>query len=821
MVALGFAVLITCLFALMLAWESPAGGARALHPVGLLRWLVSGNWPAKVGAGLLLLGIGALLRYALLNIDVAPTAKLASGLGAACALAVAAFALRTQPRHHALHVALAGAALGIAYLTAYAAYGFFGYVGSVEALALLALTAAVAGVFAVTARAQSVAVLALTGAYLAPAFALTDPGVLGVYGYYVAAALLTATMVWLRGWRALIHLSFLFTLGGALFFGWTREFTQPQHYPLMQPMLLALVAIHLALPLAEAHALRAAAAGPWTVRFDRAYFALLPLAALPLTLAIAPRAEVEGALGLALLSLLWSGAGLWLLARQQPGQQRHRALAHFIVALLLLIAAALLAIDDLPVLLLALAAAVALLKFTPATAARQVRAAWLALAVGALGALHAIDFALTRGPTTLFLHAHFIERTLGAALIVLGARLAQQRGLRHAPALYALGLGAAALALATELVKLHIPQLPLYVLGALLTLQAAHAAWAWRHGSRMSVLAALHALVFAVALWAAHDLASYGHVAHTMLAQELAAPDQRADVPMLLPALVATLAVAALHALATLRGPSSDAARSIALTAVALAVLPWLGAIGRIYGPDSSAQALAFVAAVALALACGRAARTVIRSWHRGIAPVFAGLVALVLLALTTVHIERSAVAVAAELIALAALWIVARTPVAPTTADNGLPRAFAFATLIGAVLIVQAATLRAFGPAGDVLSLADLAQMRFPALLSLLWAVLGAALAGWASRQRQRGLWSLGALLLAVAALKVVLVDFSGLTQLGNIVAVIAAGLVFLAVAWLAPMPARDVDDDIARDEFARNDAASGDQARGSKVDQ
>ena len=43
---------------------------------------------------------------------------------------------------------------------------------------------------------------------------------------------------------------------------------------------------------------------------------------------------------------------------------------------------------------------------------------------------------------------------------------------------------------------------------------------------------------------------------------------------------------------------------------------------------------------------------------------------------------------------------------------------------------------------------------------------------------------------LLVLAALKVVLVDFSGLGELGNIVAVIAAGLVFLGVAWLAPMP-------------------------------
>ena len=43
---------------------------------------------------------------------------------------------------------------------------------------------------------------------------------------------------------------------------------------------------------------------------------------------------------------------------------------------------------------------------------------------------------------------------------------------------------------------------------------------------------------------------------------------------------------------------------------------------------------------------------------------------------------------------------------------------------------------------------------------------------------------------LLVMAALKLVLLDFGSLGQLGNILALIAAGLVFMAVAWFAPMP-------------------------------
>ncbi len=43
-----------------------------IKQMGLLSWISSGNWPAKVGAGLLILGIGALLRYALMHLDTPP-----------------------------------------------------------------------------------------------------------------------------------------------------------------------------------------------------------------------------------------------------------------------------------------------------------------------------------------------------------------------------------------------------------------------------------------------------------------------------------------------------------------------------------------------------------------------------------------------------------------------------------------------------------------------------------------------------------------------------------------------------------------------------
>ena len=73
---------------------------------------------------------------------------------------------------------------------------------------------------------------------------------------------------------------------------------------------------------------------------------------------------------------------------------------------------------------------------------------------------------------------------------------------------------------------------------------------------------------------------------------------------------------------------------------------------------------------------------------------------------------------------------------------------------------------------------------------MTLLWASIGAALTINARRMGSRAQWTAGATFLVGAAIKFVLVDFGSLGQLANILAVIAAGAMFLLVGWLAPMP-------------------------------
>ena len=348
--ALAFICGVALLFVGVLLVEGGFGSEEAsLRPAGLLRWLVTGNWTAKFGALLLTIGTGALLRYLMLNVQLPPADKLMAGVAITAILGVLSGVLTANSHRRAISLALAGAALAVAYLTAYSAYGYFNYVASVQALGLLFVVAVAATVVAIVRRALSIAVLGMVGAYIAPAFALHAGDPLSVYGYYVAAATLTLIMVWLRGWRPLIHLSFLFTLAGAVFFAWTRNFYTPDHYAQMQPLLLILVAQHLAMPLVEgAWPAGRAVPAAWVRHFDEAYFLLLPLAASVLTVLIVPNIAREGVLGLSGLALLWLvAAGVQHL---RFGQGALRFLA---VAALLLMTAALIAANDVPVLLIA------------------------------------------------------------------------------------------------------------------------------------------------------------------------------------------------------------------------------------------------------------------------------------------------------------------------------------------------------------------------------------------------------------------------------------------------------------------------------------
>jgi hypothetical protein len=755
MVALVFLLVICAVFASILALE---GGDERLarRPPGLLSWIASGNWPAKIGGGLMIVGVGALLRYAAINFDVPDQYKLAVGMLAAALLGAGSFLTAGRPDRRAVSLALGGAAFGIAYLTAYSAFALFGYLPTMQGLGLLALTAIGAGVFAVTRSAQSLAVLSMVGAFIAPAFALDDPGPQVVYRYYVAISLLVLAMVTARGWRPLIHLSFLFTLAGSAFFAWTADYFSRANADVMLPLIVMLVAVHVAMPLFE----RRWSRGRVVESLDGIYPLALPVVAALTALALAPS---RAALSVQLwwYAAIWLAAAAWLFARKREG-----VATHAIIGMLLLGIGVAARFRDLPWELIALAVAVASL----ALAARRTQSARLqGFLSGLVLILSAVHVLSALGPShgdTLFLNARFFERLVGAALMIVAARILVRLRHRLDTLMMTVSIGWAAFTVGGEIARLDL-------MSAWLLLHWLFAAAAFAvffAGPRIPNLRNLVGpLVFALGISA-------------VLAQAWSDGSELGWIS----AIVAGLAMLAIALRPVVADEGAESSRLLAAIGAPLVAALWVSSYQRGWnGPHWQLPVAVGAGAAVLVLFVGMRAGERSQRWINEAADVFAVGMAFVLALSTLFDIDRDASAISLEVLCVAALgglafWHGRRVRIGEWI----LP-----AAVIGTALVLQANLLRWLGPPGD-LDVLDIFGMPWRALVTLLWASIGAVLAINARRVGSRAQWSAGATFLVGAAIKFVLVDFGSLGQLANILAVIAAGGMFLLVGWLAPMP-------------------------------
>ncbi len=754
MITLVFLFTLAVIVGAVFAMEGTGSTDPAIRrPAGLMTWLTSGNWPAKIGGALMVVGVGSLLRYAAINIEIAPEYKLAFGVLAAALLMTAALFTGRGPAQRTLSLVLGGAAFGVAYLTAYSAFALFGYLqGPITGVGTLALVSVAAGIYAVTRNAVSLALLSMVGAYLAPAFAIGNPGPAVVYGYYVAISALVLGMVTARGWRPLIHASFLFTLAGGLFFAWTTRFYTPDHFGTMAPLLMALVALHVAMPIAEHRHVR----GPWIERLDVLYLLGLPVVATVLAYVIAP-SRVHLSLELFGFGAVWFAAAAWLRLQGREGTAAHAAIG--LVLLALGVAARL---RGLPWELIALAFAVGSLALSVRRGGSPRLHGALAGLVLLLGAVHILSSLSPIRDLQIFLNAPFLERLAGAALIIVGGRECRRAGHSLDTVLLSVGIGWAIIALGAEIVRWDLVSFALFLHWALL---ASAVALCFANPRRAAALAISVAVGIAATAVFATDSTTPA-VAWFNLA---AAP-------------LALLALAVRSNVTDTDGSG----RVCAAIVIPIVAATWAYRSGFALDARSAHFPLTVGALAAMAtLLAGRVFAVRSAGWMATIVPIFGAAFAITLGVVTLFDIEREAWAVYLELACLAGLVLLARF-----AADRGEAIDWiAPACVLGIALVVQANLLRWLGPAGD-LTVFDVAHMRSPTLVSLLWAAIGAAMTVWGRRTMSRTWWVGGATLLVASAIKLVLVDFGTLGELTNILAVIAAGAVFLLVGWLAPMP-------------------------------
>ncbi|MFA9439203.1 DUF2339 domain-containing protein [Uliginosibacterium sp. sgz301328] len=229
--------------------EPAAGGHRDASPMsGLFGWLFRGNPLAKIGVLLLFFGLAYLFKYSV-DHDMLPIELRLAGAGL-LSLGLLGIGWRLRHRQPLYALILQGGAVGAFYLTAFASFRLYHLLPSSAAFALMIVICAASVALAVVQRAQSLAVVAALGGYLAPVLLSTGGGShIGLFSYYgmLSAGILTVS-VW-QIWRPLNLVGFVFTFGVAAL--WADKSYVPAFYLSCQLFLiLNLVIFGILAPLA-------------------------------------------------------------------------------------------------------------------------------------------------------------------------------------------------------------------------------------------------------------------------------------------------------------------------------------------------------------------------------------------------------------------------------------------------------------------------------------------------------------------------------------------------------------------------------------------
>jgi uncharacterized membrane protein len=199
----------------------PAAEAAEEPSSPIVAWLVQGNPIAKLGVILLFFGLAYLLRFASERGWLPIEVRLAGA--AAIAMALLAVGWRLRERRPVYALTLQGGSIGALYLTSFAAFRVYSLLPSGLVFALLIVICAASVALAVLQRAQSLALLASLGGYLAPILLSTGGGNhVALFSYYtVLSAGILAVSFW-RAWRPLNLIGFVFTFGMGILWGVNR-----------------------------------------------------------------------------------------------------------------------------------------------------------------------------------------------------------------------------------------------------------------------------------------------------------------------------------------------------------------------------------------------------------------------------------------------------------------------------------------------------------------------------------------------------------------------------------------------------------------------
>jgi uncharacterized membrane protein len=283
-------------------------------PSGPALWerLVGGNLVAKVGILVLFFGVAFLIKYAYERIHVPIEMRLTGVAIGALVLLVIGWRLRTSKPGYAL--ILQGGGVGILYLVIFAAFRLFGLMPAALAFFLLVGVAASSAALAVLQNSLTLAVVAVTGGFLAPVLASTGQGNhVVLFSYYAVLNAGIVGIAWVKAWRVLNLLGFLFTF--VIGWAWGAKSYRPELLASTEPFLILFFAMYVAIPLlfARQRAVQLKDYVDGTLVFG------LPVVAFGLQAAAVRHIEYAAAWSACVLALVYLALGWSLLRRAGVG----------------------------------------------------------------------------------------------------------------------------------------------------------------------------------------------------------------------------------------------------------------------------------------------------------------------------------------------------------------------------------------------------------------------------------------------------------------------------------------------------------------------
>jgi len=201
-----------------------------LQPRRDLEARIGSHWLNRIGIAALLIGVSYFLKYAFESNWIGPAGQILIGLIAGVAVVIWSEWFRTRG-YQAFSYSLKAVGVGALYLSLWAALQLYALLPPGAAFAGMVLVTAVTAGLALAQNAEILAAFALIGGFATPVLISTGRNhELALLSYLALLDVATLLMVFSRGWRRLLVLSFAGTV--ALYFAWYAEFYSPGQFAL-------------------------------------------------------------------------------------------------------------------------------------------------------------------------------------------------------------------------------------------------------------------------------------------------------------------------------------------------------------------------------------------------------------------------------------------------------------------------------------------------------------------------------------------------------------------------------------------------------------